>query len=143
MKALKRLKKAMRRNRRRRGMTLIEIIVVITILALLTAAVAVAVVPQLDKAKVDVANQDIATIMNALKTYYVKKGSYPDTSTGLRALVDAQIIERAPIDPWQHEYIYLNEGGKPVVMTYGRDGTPGGTEYDTDLSSKDSAAPKK
>ena len=102
-----------------------------------------AVVPQLDKAKVDVANQDIATLMNALKTYYVKKGSYPDTSTGLRALVDAQIIERAPIDPWQHEYIYLNEGGKPVVMTYGRDGTPGGTDLDADLSSKDSAAPKK
>jgi len=143
MKALKRLKQVMRRNRRRRGMTLIEIIVVITILALLTAAVAVAVIPRLEESKVDVAKQDIATLMNALKTYYVKKGAYPDTGAGLRALVDAQIIEKAPMDPWQHEYIYLNEGGKPVVMSYGKDGAPGGTDYDADLSSKDSNAPKK
>jgi general secretion pathway protein G len=143
MQALKRLNKAMRRNARRRGMTLIEIIVVITILALLTAAVAVAVIPQLDQAKVDRTKLDIANIMGGLKTYYAKKGNYPDTAAGLRALVDAQILERMPTDGWDREYIYLNEGGKPVVMSYGRDGAPGGTDLDTDLSSKDSPTPKK
>jgi general secretion pathway protein G len=143
MLTLRRVKKLMKRNRQRRGMTLIEIIVVIAILALLTAAVAVAVIPRLEEAKVDRAKLDIANIQNALKTYYVKKGGYPDTGAGLHALVDAQIVEKMPMDPWEHEYVYLNEGGKPVIISYGKDGTPGGAEYDTDLSSKDVAVPKK
>lgn len=136
MPTLRRLK-----NRRRsaRGMTLIEIIVVITILSLLMAAVGVAVIPQLDKAKVDRARMDIANIQTALKTYYAKKGSYPDTGAGLRALVEQQILEKMPVDPWDHEYVYLNEGGKPVVISYGRDGAPGGSDLDADLSSKDTA----
>ena len=85
-------------------MTLIEIIVVITILSLLMAAVGVAVIPQLDEAKVDRAKMDIQNIQNALKTYYAKKGNYPDTGAGLKALVDAQILEKMPVDPWDHEY---------------------------------------
>lgn len=126
-----------RRRRSRRGMTLIEIIVVITILSLLMAAVGIAVIPQLDQAKVDRARLDIANISNALKTYYAKKGNYPDTGGGLKALVDAQILEKMPVDPWDHEYVYLNEGGKPVVISYGKDGTPGGADTDADISSKD------
>ena len=126
-----------RMNRRRRGMTLIEIIVVITILSLLMAAVGIAVIPQLDQAKVDRAKMDIQNIQNALKTYYAKKGNYPDTGAGLKAVDDAQILEKMPTDPWDHEYVYLNEGGKPVVISYGKDGTPGGSEGDADISSKD------
>jgi general secretion pathway protein G len=127
-----------RRRRGARGMTLIEIIVVITILSLLMAAVGVAVIPRLEEAKVDRAKLDIANILNALKTYYAKKGNYPDTGMGLKAVVDAQILEKMPTDPWDHEYVYLNEGGKPVIISYGKDGAPGGTESDADISSKDS-----
>ena len=118
-------------------MTLIEIIVVITILSLLMAAVGVAVIPQLEAAKVDTAKLDIQNINMALKTFYAKKGNYPDTGMGLKAVVDAQILEKMPTDPWDHEYVYLNEGGKPVIMSYGKDGAPGGTESDADISSKD------
>ncbi|MFZ5445315.1 MAG: type II secretion system major pseudopilin GspG [Myxococcota bacterium] len=126
-----------RRRRAARGMTLIEIIVVITILSLLMAAVGIAVIPQLDQAKVDRAKMDIGNIQNALKTYYAKKGNYPDTGAGLKAVVDAQILEKMPVDPWDHEYVYLNEGGKPVIVSYGKDGAPGGSESDADISSKD------
>lgn len=132
------------RRSRARGMTLIEIIVVITILSLLMAAVGIAVIPQLDQAKVDRAKMDIANIQNALKTYYAKKGNYPDTGGGLKLVVDAQILEKMPVDPWDHEYVYLNEGGKPVIMSYGKDGTAGGTDSDADISSKDLGnSPKK
>jgi general secretion pathway protein G len=131
-----------RRRRSARGMTLIEIIVVITILSLLMAAVGIAVIPQLDQAKVDRAKMDIANINNALKTYYAKKGNYPDTGAGLKAVVDAQILEKMPVDPWDHEYVYLNEGGKPVIISYGKDGTPGGSESDADISSKDTGTKK-
>ena len=135
------MKQLTKRRKAPKGMTLIEIIVVITILSLLMAAVGVAVIPQLDQAKQDTARMDIANINNALKTYYAKKGNYPDTGSGLKAVVDAQILEKMPVDPWGHEYVYLNEGGKPVIISYGRDGAPGGSDTDSDLSSKD--APKK
>lgn len=123
-----------RLRRARRGMTLIEIIVVITILALLTAAVSVAVIPRLEAAKCDRAKQDIAAIMNALKIYYAKKGNYPDTGTGLKALVDMQILEKIT-DPWDAEYVYVSSGGKPTVTSYAKDKSPGGEKYDADVTS--------
>ncbi len=131
--------KKTKQQRRRRGMTLIEIMVVITILGLIMAAVGVAVIPKLDEAKQDTARLDIANIHNALKLYYTKKGKYPDTGTGLRALVETQNLEKIPTDPWGNEYVYMNEGGKPVLMSYGADGTQGGEGPDADISSRDTA----
>ena len=89
-------KKTKEQRRRRRGMTLIEIMVVITILGLIMAAVGVAVIPKLDEAKQDTARLDMANINQALKLYYTKKGKYPDTGTGLRALVETQNLEKIP-----------------------------------------------
>ncbi|RKH59891.1 type II secretion system major pseudopilin GspG [Corallococcus llansteffanensis] len=129
-------------RRRNRGMTLIEIMVVITILGLIAAAVGVAVIPKLEEAKQDTARLDIRNIQSAMKLYYTKKGSYPDTATGLKALVDTQNLERMPTDPWGREYVYMNEGGKPVITSYGADGNAGGEGSDADISSKDSAAKK-
>ncbi len=135
--------KRLQRRAAARGMTLIEIIVVITILALITAAVSVAVIPRLEEAKRDRARLDIANIMGALKVYYAKKGNYPDTGLGLKALVDTQILDKQPMDPWEHEYVYLNEGGKPVITSYGKDGQQGGADNDADISSKDTGTEKK
>ncbi|HZA51060.1 MAG TPA: type II secretion system major pseudopilin GspG [Myxococcaceae bacterium] len=132
-----------RRARRRRGMTLIEIMVVITILGLIAAAVGVAVIPKLGEAKQDRAKLDIKQIESALKLYYAKKGNYPDTATGLKALVDTQNLEKVPADPWDREYVYLNEAGKPVIRSYGRDGSPGGDGEDADVSNQDTATAKK
>lgn len=142
----RRLQTLTRRIRRagRRGMTLIEIIVVITIIALLTASVAVAVIPRLEEAKRDRAKGiDIPAIKQGLDTYYAKKGKYPDTGLGLKALVDSQILEKIPTDPWENEYVYLLESGKPVILTYAKDGAPGGSDNDADISSKDSANTEK
>ena len=129
--------KKTQQRRRRRGMTLIEIMVVITILGLIMAAVGVAVIPKLDEAKQDTARLDMANINQALKLYYTKKGKYPDTGTGLKALVDTNNLEKVPQDPWGHEYVYMLEAGKPVIMSYGADGTQGGEGPDADISSRD------
>jgi general secretion pathway protein G len=142
MSRLNQLKRRLR-NRKRRGMTLIEIIVVITILSLLTAAVAVAVIPRLEEAKRDRVHLDIAAIKQGLDTYYAKKGKYPDTGAGLKALVDTQIMEKVPMDPWDHEYLYVLEAGKPVITSYGKDGVPGGEGNDADISSKDATSSDK
>ncbi|HLL05508.1 MAG TPA: type II secretion system protein GspG [Myxococcaceae bacterium] len=126
-------------RRRSRGMTLIEIMVVITILGLIAAAVGVAVIPQLNQARIDRAKLDIRNIQNAMKLYYTKKGNYPDTATGLRGLVEMQALESIPRDPWNNEYTYIKEGNNPVITSYGPDGTSGGGD---DISSKDTEPAK-
>ena len=135
------MEKTKKQHRRRsRGMTLIEIMVVITILGLIAAAVGVAVIPQLNQARVDRASLDIKNIQGAMKLYYTKKGKYPDTASGLGALVETQALEQMPKDPWNNDYVYINEGGKPVIISYGADGTAGGEGNDADISSADGAA---
>jgi general secretion pathway protein G len=141
MQSLKMNRKNLRR--RSRGMTLIEIMVVITILGLIAAAVGIAVVPKLEEAKHDRAVLDIKTIQGGLQLYYAKSGHYPDTATGLKALVDTQTVQEVPKDPWGNDYIYTNEGGKPVIVSYGRDGQPGGEGADADVSSAQAAAQGK
>src|SRR5688572_28363761 len=137
-----RMKKMMRRQRRR-GFTLLEILVVIAILGLLTGMVAVAVVPTFTKAKVDTTRTNIGTTMDLLKQYYLRKNKYPDTGTGLKALVDQQITDKVPRDAWNNDFVYLLENNKPVVMSYGDDGAPGGEGVAADLSSKDDTGAKK
>lgn len=136
-------RKKQQQRRRSRGMTLIEIMVVITILGLIAAAVGVAVIPQLNQAKRDRAELDIKSIQGAMKLYYTKKGNYPDTATGLKGLVDVQALEQVPRDPWNNEYVYMNEGGKPVIISYGADGTSGGEGNDADISSKNMGTAKQ
>ena len=132
--------KQQKKQRRNRGMTLIEIMVVITILGLIAAAVGVAVIPQLEAARRDRAALDIKNIQGAMKLYYTKKGKYPDTASGLQALVEAQALEQMPKDPWNNDYVYINEGGKPVIISYGADGASGGEGNDADISSADGSA---
>ena len=122
-----------------RGMTLVEIMVVITILGLIAAAVGIAVLPQLNKAQRDRAMLDIRNIEGALKLYYAKNGKYPDTATGLKSLVDSQTLDSMPKDPWNHDYVYLLESGKPTLISYGADGAPGGEGNDADISNKDNS----
>ncbi|NVJ07096.1 type II secretion system major pseudopilin GspG [Myxococcus sp. AM001] len=136
-------KQQQKKQRRNRGMTLIEIMVVITILGLIAAAVGVAVIPQLEAARRDRAALDIKNIQGAMKLYYTKKGKYPDTASGLQALVEAQALEQMPTDPWNNEYVYINEGGKPVIISYGADGASGGEGNDADISSADAATANK
>ncbi|WIG96192.1 type II secretion system major pseudopilin GspG [Myxococcus sp. SDU36] len=136
-------KQQQKKQRRNRGMTLIEIMVVITILGLIAAAVGVAVIPQLEAARRDRAGLDIKNIQSAMKLYYTKKGKYPDTASGLQALVEAQALEQMPKDPWNNDYVYINEGGKPVIISYGADGASGGEGNDADISSADAATANK
>ena len=136
------MKKTIRRHKKR-GFTLLEILVVIAILGLLTGMVAVAVVPAFTQAKVDTTRTNIATTMDLLKQYYLRKNKYPDTGTGLKALVDEQITDKMPKDAWNNDFVYLLENGKPVVMSYGDDGVPGGDGVAADLSSKDDTSAKK
>lgn len=129
-------------RRATRGMTLIEIMVVLVILGLIASAVVIAVFPQLQKARVDRTVLDIGNIDSALKLYNARKGKFPDTATGLKALVDMEILDKMPKDAWGNDYVYTLENGRPVVTSYGADGTPGGEGPNADISNRPATAAK-
>jgi general secretion pathway protein G len=125
------------RDRRRRGMTLIEIMVVMVILGLIAGMVGIAVVGAADRARVDRTKTDIASLQGALDLYKARHGRYPDTGTGLKALVDESILNKMPKDSWDNDYQYLQEGGKAVIKSYGADGQPGGDGTNADISNQE------
>jgi len=135
-----------------RGFTLIEIMVVVTILGILAALIVPRVIGRTDDARVAAARQDIAQLMQALKLYRLDNGRFPSSEQGLRALVDKPSIDPLPTnwkaggyldstsvrkDPWGNEYQYLNPGlhGEVDVLSFGRDGQPGGEGPDADIGS--------
>jgi len=136
------MKRRFKGRRAPRGMTLIEIMVVLVILGLIASAVVIAVFPQLQKARVDRTTLDIGNIDSALKLYNARKGKFPDTATGLKALVDMEILDKMPKDAWGNDYVYTLENGRPVVTSYGADGTPGGEGANADLSNRPATAAK-
>lgn len=117
--------------RKQRGMTLIEIMVVIAILGMLSAAVAVKVLDHLKRAKVEVARLDIHQMSNGLKLYFTRHGAFPRE---LKALETDRMVERVRNDPWGNPYLYMLEGGEPVLTSFGPDGAAGGGD---DISSRD------
>lgn len=142
------------------GFTLIEILVVITVIAILAGLVTPMVFRNVGDAKVAATRAQIETFGLALDTYYLHNDSYPTTDEGLQALVAMPSVPSArrsvgpssprnwrgpylkkgiPPDPWGNPYQYLSPGtANPAsydLLSYGRDGKPGGTGDDADLSS--------
>ena len=133
------------------GFTLIEVIVVLVILGILASIVAPNVIGNVDKSRVVKAKQDIRAIESALQMYRVDNFQYPTTDQGLQALVQKPsgneaknwqkggYIPKLPKDPWQNEYQYISPGksGDYDIYTLGADGSPGGSEYNADISNDD------
>jgi len=137
MMSLQRFHKNLSRRGRRadRGMTLLEIMVVITIIGVVMATVTVAVLPQLDKAKVDTTINSMLGVSNALKLYYARHGKYPDTSQGFNILITEKFLDAVPKDAWSTDFVYLAEGATFKIISYGSDGAPGGDGVAADISS--------
>ena len=131
-----------------KGMTLIELMVVIVILGILIGIVAPRFMDEPEKAKRVKAKVQISALESALKSYKLDNGSYPTTEQGLIALVEAPsnaknwkkngYLEkrRLPKDPWDNDYIYLSPGvhGDVDIISYGKDGMPGGEEENEDIN---------
>lgn len=135
-------------NVRQQGFSLIELVVVIVILGILASLVAPQIMGNVDKALVQQAKTDMKSIETALKLYKLDNFNYPTTEQGLEALVSKTSIapeprnfkkdgylDRLPKDPWGRDYIYISPGdhGDFDIITYGRDGVPGGEDQDADI----------
>lgn len=132
------------------GFTLIEIMVVVFILGLLVTLVAPKIIGRSDEARRTKAAADIKAIEQALHLYKLDNGSYPTTEQGLKALVtkpDSGVIpvrwnpdgylEKVPFDPWGRSYLYLSNGDKFILKSFGADGEEGGEGKYADVDSRD------
>lgn len=137
-------------QRLQRGFTLLEVMVVVVILGILAAMVVPKIISRPDEARVVAAQQDIASLMQALKLYRLDNQRYPVTEQGLQALVaqpqvaplppnwkSGGYVERLPKDPWGNPYQYLNPGirGEIDIYSLGADGAAGGDGNDSDIGS--------
>ena len=140
------------RRRGRMGFTLIEILVVITVIAVLAGLVTPMVFRNVGDAKSSTARAQIEIFATALDAYRLDNDYYPTTEQGLEALRHAPaqgpaavnwrgpyLRKDPPPDPWKRPYRYVSPGeSNPEaydLLTYGRDGTPGGTGEDADWAS--------
>jgi general secretion pathway protein G len=132
------------------GFSLIELLVVIVIIGLLATIVAINVIPAGNKARVEKAKADIATLEGALEQYRLDNLIYPSTSDGLQALLtpppglaqperyrQGGYVKKLPSDPWGHPYLYQAPGrqGSFDVYSLGADGTTGGEADNADIYS--------
>ncbi len=134
---------------KKNGFTLVELMVVIFILGLLTTIVVINVLPSQDRAMVEKARADIATLGQALELYRLDNLSYPSSSDGLQALIAAPggsastsryrqggYIKKLPQDPWGRPYQYDNPGRRGPgydLYSLGADSAPGGEDDAADI----------
>lgn len=130
------------------GFTLLELLVVIVIIGLLAAYVGPKYFSQLGKSEVTVAKAQIEAFDKSLDTYRLDVGRYPSAEEGLNALMAAPpsagakwngpyLKKGVPQDPWGRPYQYRSPGtrGEYEILSLGKDGQPGGTGDNADISS--------
>ena len=136
-----------RRLVRRSGFTLLELLVVIVIIGMLAGLVAPRYFDQVSKSNTKIAKAQIDSLEKALDQYRLDVGSYPTTEQGLEALnTRPQNLEKwagpylkktVPLDPWGAPYAYKSPGehGEYDLLSFGKDGQPGGAGESADVTS--------
>lgn len=129
------------------GFTLIELLVVVIIIGLLASLVAPKFFGKLGMSRQKTAKAQIELFGGALDEFRLDNGRYPNTEDGLDALrtkpegmekwSGPYLPKAIPKDPWGNVYVYTSPGEHYDydLMSYGRDGEPGGDDEDSDIVS--------
>jgi len=132
-------------NRKNRGFTLMELLVVVVIVGLLVALVAPRYFQQIGRSERTAAANQIDALSKAIDSLRLDMGHFPRQEDGLRALVERPEGESrwdgpylrgsVPLDPWGNPYVYRYPGTRSdyEVISYGKDGRPGGEKDDADV----------
>jgi general secretion pathway protein G len=114
------------RNGKRRGFTIMEIMIVLLIITILATGVTVAVIPQLNKAKIRTTCVRRTAVMSAAEMAYAESGECP-TMEELRSSLKGE-----PVDSWDQEFKVECTGEDEIlVISSGKDKNFG-TEDDLD-----------
>ena len=128
------------------GFTLLELLVVMVIIGLLAGYVAPNYFGVVGKSEVKAAKAQVDAFQKALIAYRLDVGHFPNSELGLGALHSKPVgvlnwsgpylSKSVPLDPWGHAYIYRHPGqhGEFDIVSYGRDGRPGGENEDADIT---------
>jgi general secretion pathway protein G len=130
------------------GFTLLELLVVMVIIGLLASYVGPRLFGEIGKSETKVARAQIDAFSKALASYRLDTGHFPSTELGLKALVvkpegepkwqGPYLAKDVPQDPWGRDYLYKSPGdaGRDYdIITFGKDGRPGGDNENTDVTS--------
>ena len=127
------------------GFTLLELLVVMVNIGLLAGYVGPKYFGQIGKSEIKVARAQLDALEKALDQYRLDTGHYPAPESGLAALIqkppneakwDGPYLKKiVPMDPWGRSYIYKvpGEHGEYDLVSYGKDGQPGGTGEASDI----------
>jgi len=108
------------RATRREGMTLIEIMIVITIFAMIAGGVAVALLPQLEKARIKSTKTDAQSLRSAVMLYV---SEHPRECPTVEDLLSERLLDssRRTTDAWDTEFQITCEDGEIGVVSAGPD----------------------
>ncbi len=108
------------RSLREEGVTLVEIMIVVVIMALIATAASIAIIPQINKARIGKAESDLGTIRQAAMLYAVQVGG--DCPT-VQDLADEGTLDSSQdsVDPWGNDYLISCDGDAIQVSSMGPD----------------------
>jgi general secretion pathway protein G len=73
---------------------------------------------------------DFEQIHAALERYRAARGALPEE--GALDFLVPEFLPAVPVDPWGRPYVFLDNGKQPMLITYGQDGTRGGSGPEQD-----------
>lgn len=127
------------------GFTLLELLVVMVIIGLLSGYVGPKYFSQIGKSEIKTARAQADALGKALDQFRLDTGHYPSMEDGLAALVahpanepnwDGPYLSKSvPLDPWgnPYQFRYPGEHGEYDLISYGKDGKPGGEGAAADI----------
>lgn len=128
-------------NLKKKRFTLIELLVVFVIIALMAGLAGPKILGKLKGAKVNTAKQQTRLFRSSIEQYYLDTNKYPESLEALlekNSMGDSYFSEKyIPKDPWDNAYIYStpgSDGSDFEVISFGPDGSAGGSGANSDIS---------
>ena len=123
---------------RRSAFTLLEILVVVAIILVLASVATISLMTVLKENKDDAAKMNAANLAKAVQAYMIRNpdAAPPQSLEEVIKYVEGQDHNKL-IDPWGNPYVYRAPGqnGAYDLLSYGSDGTEGGTGAAQDITS--------
>ncbi len=128
--------------RRQAGMSLLEIIIVIVLIGAVLTLVASRVLGGADRGKANIAKAQVQTVASKIDNYRLDTNRLPSKlddlvsqPAGVNGWLGPYAKESDFNDPWGHplEFRAPGESQDYDLVSYGKDGKPGGSSFDADI----------